>query len=265
MVSIHAPWEGCDLQVKVSALPILVFQFTHPGKGATEFSLYACFSPRFQFTHPGKGATMQIVYHIQPQKCFNSRTLGRVRPVSTCTQGRATQFQFTHPGKGATALWEVLSERRTGFQFTHPGKGATSFFGMPPPKSYPFQFTHPGKGATLSVSSSGCRCRSFNSRTLGRVRPAGAPSLPTLGGFQFTHPGKGATSYTPSGRRGSHCFNSRTLGRVRQERVELSIPCILVSIHAPWEGCDTLGQHLLCELERVSIHAPWEGCDRHVK
>ena len=34
-VSIHAPWEGCDLVVLVRDLPILWFQFTHPGKGAT--------------------------------------------------------------------------------------------------------------------------------------------------------------------------------------------------------------------------------------
>ena len=57
----------------------------------------------------------------------------------------------------------------------------------------------------------------------------------------------------------------------------------LVSIHAPWEGCDrvevlhltdkeefqfthpgkgaTLLLHLLRQLWAVSIHAPWEGCD----
>ena len=56
-----------------------------------------------------------------------------------------------------------------------------------------------------------------------------------------------------------------------------------VSIHAPWEGCDsqgdegqhgnngfqfthpgkgaTLGLRVGAHLEVVSIHAPWEGCD----
>ena len=78
--------------------------------------------------------------------------------------------------------------------------------------------------------------------------------------FQFTHPGKGAT------------------GTDKRIPVEL-----VVSIHAPWEGCDLL---LLCQLfvracfnsrtlgrvrlipttsvicpRVVSIHAPWEGCD----
>ena len=34
-VSIHAPWEGCDKLEKEVGIEDLVFQFTHPGKGAT--------------------------------------------------------------------------------------------------------------------------------------------------------------------------------------------------------------------------------------
>ena len=37
-----------------------------------------------------------------------------------------------------------------------------------------FQFTHPGKGATLSIWSASKDMKSFNSRTLGRVRQCGA-------------------------------------------------------------------------------------------
>ena len=57
-----------------------MFQFTHPGKGATRVgdSRQAYLSP-FQFTHPGKGATD--------------------RP---CLSDPPARFQFTHPGKGAT-------------------------------------------------------------------------------------------------------------------------------------------------------------------
>ena len=55
--------------------------------------------------------------------------------------------------------------------------------------------------------------------------------------FQFTHPGKGAT---PKGKQG--------------------IQFTAVSIHAPWEGCDT-HQETSNAREKVSIHAPWEGCD----
>ena len=56
-VSIHAPWEGCDA-VLVSMLSFIeVFQFTHPGKGATPLGKNFVYDYRFQFTHPGKGAT----------------------------------------------------------------------------------------------------------------------------------------------------------------------------------------------------------------
>ena len=34
-VSIHAPWEGCDYLCVLPPLSPILFQFTHPGKGAT--------------------------------------------------------------------------------------------------------------------------------------------------------------------------------------------------------------------------------------
>ena len=82
-VSIHAPWEGCDVHCTASPQGWGVFQFTHPGKGATckiGSHLYNAATP-FQFTHPGKGATKQ----------------------GTNQQDDEQEFQFTHPGKGATS------------------------------------------------------------------------------------------------------------------------------------------------------------------
>ena len=35
LVSIHAPWEGCDSSTVKSISSLREFQFTHPGKGAT--------------------------------------------------------------------------------------------------------------------------------------------------------------------------------------------------------------------------------------
>ena len=104
---------------------------------------------------------------------------------------------------------------------------------------------------------------SFNSRTLGRVRLGRYSKLSDDRMFQFTHPGKGAT-------RESHPQH----------------PYLQVSIHAPWEGCDTsrlpivytinsfnsrtLGRVRLSRsadadgYASVSIHAPWEGCDLYL-
>ena len=57
LVSIHAPWEGCDpVEVKLMQA-----------------------NAEFQFTHPGKGATHREQLHHEDKNCFNSRTLGRVR------------------------------------------------------------------------------------------------------------------------------------------------------------------------------------------
>ena len=169
----------------------------------------------FQFTHPGKGATPADGIPRVSGTCFNSRTLGRVRRLSASALADFCPFQFTHPGKGATELvccissllrvsihapWEGCdtfypSYKSFGnkFQFTHPGKGATSEFSLYGCFSPRFQFTHPGKGATpygkRTTRSSAC----FNSRTLGRVRLYRSSVLYTRHPFQFTHPGKGAT------------------------------------------------------------------------
>ncbi|KDU79502.1 hypothetical protein HMPREF1121_00238 [Porphyromonas sp. KLE 1280] len=34
-----------------------MFQFTHPGRGATGYKSLGNIKPKFQFTHPGRGAT----------------------------------------------------------------------------------------------------------------------------------------------------------------------------------------------------------------
>ena len=38
-------------------LAVVVFQFTHPGRGATRRKGYLTVCNEFQFTHPGRGAT----------------------------------------------------------------------------------------------------------------------------------------------------------------------------------------------------------------
>ena len=103
VVSIHAPREGCDRSAEVRIASCLRFnsrtpggvrlvpdsdysgvgrfQFTHPGRGATNGVDYRTSSLQFQFTHPGRGATTSL-------------------ENSSNTRG---EFQFTHPGRGATA------------------------------------------------------------------------------------------------------------------------------------------------------------------
>ena len=135
----------------------------------------------------------------------------------------------------------------------------------------------PAQGVTLGVDE-----RSFNSRTLGRVRHISEVVTTALTEFQFTHPGKGATSLLTTSLAVLK-FQFTHPGKGATSFQPLPIACVSVSIHAPWEGCDTifhtstitlqcfnsrtlgrvrqpLTQHL-GEDGVVSIHAPWEGCD----
>ena len=139
---------GVRLICKISLLPLRLFQFTHPGRGATtkpkmrsapaEVSIHApregcdhllfrlrCKTIKFQFTHPGRGAT-----HLPPRvrgllRGFNSRTPGGVRLPWMRSPAPLQTFQFTHPGRGATNSGAVQGLSESMFQFTHPGRGAT--------------------------------------------------------------------------------------------------------------------------------------------
>ena len=79
----------------------------------------------FQFTHPGRGATSTIVSPADAIRSFNSRTPGGVRHLRSLLTLSLRRFQFTHPGRGATRKTSLMLMLFV-FQFTHPGRGATS-------------------------------------------------------------------------------------------------------------------------------------------
>ena len=64
----------------------------------------------------------------------------------------------------------------------------------------------------------------------------------TLGeGFQFTHPGKGATEVIHFGKT-SLMFQFTHPGKGATDLREAPEYLLSVSIHAPWEGCDSVVQ-----------------------
>ena len=101
--------------------------------------------------------------------------------------------------------------------------------------------------------------------------------------FQFTHPGKGATAPPLKAPIDHLQFQFTHPGKGATRRYSRLDRSSIVSIHAPWEGCDlsiipdsifytsfnsrTLGRVRQEEVSAraidsaVSIHAPWEGCD----
>ncbi len=122
-------------------------------------------------------------------------------------------FQFTHPGKGAT--WEKKDDDDVFVVSIHaPWEGCDSANAAALDRMR-VSIHAPWEGCDSMMRRWTYASLSFNSRTLGRVRPTRSVRAMFAIEFQFTHPGKGATN----GRR-----NGRLDGRV--------------SIHAPWEGCD---------------------------
>ena len=147
-VSIHAPREGCDAQPLNTAAFVRMFQFTHPGRGATATStptiwLKPCFNSRtpggvrpqgreipyqgYQVSihAPREGCDRCLAQPLPKRQSFNSRTPGGVRRLVPLVLPLALLFQFTHPGRGATHYTNRKTCQVCGFQFTHPGRGAT--------------------------------------------------------------------------------------------------------------------------------------------
>ena len=90
---------------------------------------------------------------------------------------------------------------------------------------------HVGRYSKLSDDS-------FNSRTLGRVRHHLLIEVSLGYWFQFTHPGKGATAASHLSPIWAIMFQFTHPGKGATQTT-LGWRCLfLVSIHAPWEGCD---------------------------
>ena len=71
---------GVRLLVAFQVYLMFLFQFTHPGRGATHPGpgVYRS-SYNFQFTHPGRGETQLPHSGTASRSGFNSRTPGGVR------------------------------------------------------------------------------------------------------------------------------------------------------------------------------------------
>ena len=78
--------------------------------------------------------------------------------------------------------------------------------------------------------------------------------------FQSPHPVRGATGSRSCWPPSQCHFNPRTPRGVRLAPHAGGGAAILISIHAPREGCDD-SSHQLGVVDIISIHAPREGCD----
>ena len=171
-VSIHAPREGCDVRWRRRSPPHPRFNSRTPGGVRLEAISASLRRPMFQFTHPGRGATggryggverVGVSIHAPREGCdrtpragrpytrgFNSRTPGGVRrAVIILWASRLACFNSRTPGgvRQRRGFRRIYPQR---FQFTHPGRGATGSTQYDLLQENVFQFTHPGRGATTN-------------------------------------------------------------------------------------------------------------------
>ena len=218
-VSIHAPREGCDDFFRGVLLTRVVFQFTHPGRGATGSAQTPDLEDVFQFTHPGRGATVatsvlpyggSVSIHAPREGCDLSNRHTRVcistvsihAPREGCDSLdcplRALERGFNSRTPGGVRLSTNPSNETMEIVSIHaPREGCDVWRSTTTSPAIVFQFTHPGRGATSRVPRTTIVRSSFNSRTPGGVRLRNRLSqLPDFAKFQFTHPGRGATAQT---------------------------------------------------------------------
>ena len=149
-ISIHAPREGCDVQIGRRAQddakhfnprtprgvrPLIMDAFiananfnprTPRGVRRTT-GVYLGIPQRFQSTHPARGATIGIPAGHNPLLYFNPRTPRGVRRYLTATLDAQTSISIHAPREGCDESACGCSRPGGRFQSTHPARGATDF------------------------------------------------------------------------------------------------------------------------------------------
>ena len=146
-----------------------MFQFTHPGRGATqgrEIPYQDCqvsiHAPREGCDYrgtPARASSFGVSIHAPREGCdgtasirmigkrsFNSRTPGGVRRSNRGLLTYTRQFQFTHPGRGATSLPLACPPAGQGFNSRTPG-GVRPHYGVDVPR---------GRGVSIHAPREGC-------------------------------------------------------------------------------------------------------------
>ena len=151
-------------------MALIVFQSTHPARGATWRSLDAMEPIVISIHAPREGCDWWWKMVCSYRCHFNPRTPRGVRPTQYGGMTGEKHFQSTHPARGATARERKRIKADNQFQSTHPARGAT-----------------PHNLSDLKVA------RNFNPRTPRGVRLQNQEIQYHQQEFQSTHPARGAT------------------------------------------------------------------------
>ena len=101
-VSIHAPREGCDEPLDGVFIVLHSFNSRTPGGVRPGLKAFCEEHSLFQFTHPGRGATTQEVLRNEREMVSIHAPREGCDLIKSIRFTSADLFQFTHPGRGAT-------------------------------------------------------------------------------------------------------------------------------------------------------------------
>ena len=134
---------------------------------------FPLFNAMFQFTHPGRGATSGGLTIIYTVNSFNSRTPGGVRRALVSAYSTGVTFKFTHPGRGATPNCRCVLCTNRSFNTRPPGGVRRTSCTRVSRHHIGFNSRTPG-GVRPGVTDPWALPACFNSRTPGGVRRYGA-------------------------------------------------------------------------------------------
>ena len=194
----------------------MMFQFTHPGKGATRYFCTSSSLRDVSIHAPWEGCDALPLPSSRSISRFNSRTLGRVRRRHPARGVSAEEVSIHAPWEGCDEDVDFCFNGVQSVSIHAPWEGCDLPRHRPYDAHRAVSIHAPWEGCDRSRGAAEVATPSFNSRTLGRVRRLrrrradeadgvsihapwegcdarfGVFALET-GLFQFTHPGKGAT------------------------------------------------------------------------
>ena len=259
-VSIHAPRAGCDAVIGYWTLNGIVSIHApragcdHSARCSAEHSLL------FQFTHPVRGATRLLILHSNLGVGFNSRTPCGVRRRECLASAGCLGVSIHAPRAGCDIRADISTIEEQRFQFTHPVRGATSKRTARRGSRRCFNSRTPcGVRHVVSVSDAVIDFVSIHAPRAGcDGRNAGVTesALP----FQFTHPVRGATPIEPGIERLFSVSIHAPRAGCDLSTSETVICLISFQFTHPVRGATLNFWHLSRDIT-VSIHAPRAGCD----
>ena len=192
----------------------MVFQSTHPSRGATVSSIGSIQTLRFQSTHPSRGATCGRRCETGISKRFNPRTPRGVRPcISSPCSMCSTSFNPRTPRGVRRRLSRADTRGHPVSIHAHlAGCEHGSIWRSPP---FTVSIHAPLAGCDFVRQAAIHRCRRFNPRTPRGVRHLKFIAHSGIIKFQSTHPSRGATQPQGQSYLLLRSFNPRTPRGVR--------------------------------------------------